>query len=60
MGAHAPYLFKINGYTLTPPGSNCDIEQRKSMLVLHMLQIGLVLWLIVNCKGHNNGYIATI
>ena len=41
-------------------GSNCDIEQRKSMLVQHMLQIGLVLWLIVNCKGHNNGYISTI
>ena len=37
-----------------------DIEQRKRMLVLHMLQIILVLWLIVNCNGHNISYTATI
>ncbi|CAL5044875.1 unnamed protein product [Urochloa decumbens] len=37
-----------------------DIEQRKRMLVQHMLQIILVLWLIVNCKGHNKSYTATI
>ena len=37
-----------------------DIEQRKRMLVQHMLQIVLVLWLIVNCKGHNKCYTATI
>jgi len=30
------------------------------MLVQHMLQIVLVLWLIVNCKGHNKCYTATI
>jgi len=37
-----------------------DIEQRKRMLVQHVLQIILVLWLIVNCKGHNRSYTATI
>jgi hypothetical protein len=37
-----------------------DIEQRKRMLVQHLLQIILVLWLIVNCKGHNRSYTATI
>ena len=30
------------------------------MLVQHVLQIILVLWLIVNCKGHNRSYTATI
>ncbi|KAG2609149.1 hypothetical protein PVAP13_4KG119120 [Panicum virgatum] len=37
-----------------------DIEQRKRMLVQQMLQIILVLWLIVNSKGHNRIYTATI
>ncbi|KAJ1257796.1 hypothetical protein BS78_10G023400 [Paspalum vaginatum] len=37
-----------------------DIEQRNRVLVQHMLQIILVLWLIVNGKGHNKSYTATI
>ncbi|PUZ62380.1 hypothetical protein GQ55_4G352600 [Panicum hallii var. hallii] len=37
-----------------------DIEQRKRVLVQHVLQIVLVLWLIVNSKGHNTCYTATI
>jgi len=37
-----------------------DIEQRKRMLVQHVLQIILVLWLIGNSKGHNRSYTATI
>ena len=37
-----------------------DIEQRKRTLVQHVLQIILVLWLIMNCKGHNKSYTATI
>ncbi|CAL5050624.1 unnamed protein product [Urochloa decumbens] len=37
-----------------------DIEQRKRVLVQHMLQTILVLWLIVNSKGHNRSYTATI
>ncbi|TKW19304.1 hypothetical protein SEVIR_4G011202v4 [Setaria viridis] len=37
-----------------------DIEQRKRMLVQHLIQIILVLWLIVNCKGHNRSYTANI
>ncbi|KAF8732740.1 hypothetical protein HU200_015075 [Digitaria exilis] len=36
-----------------------DIEQRKRMVVQHVLQIILVLWLILNCKGHNKSYSAT-
>nr|CAB3469341.1 unnamed protein product [Digitaria exilis] len=37
-----------------------DIEQRKRVLVQHVLQIILVLWMILNCKGHNKSYAATI
>ncbi|RLM54403.1 hypothetical protein C2845_PM10G01460 [Panicum miliaceum] len=37
-----------------------DIEQRKRVLVQHVLQIVLVLWLIVNSKGHNTSCTATI
>ncbi|RCV19996.1 hypothetical protein SETIT_4G020400v2 [Setaria italica] len=37
-----------------------DIEHRKRMFVQHLLQIILVLWLIVNCKGHNISYTANI
>ena len=37
-----------------------DIEQRKMVLVQHVLQIILVLWLIGNSKGHNKSYTATI
>ncbi|XP_072149232.1 uncharacterized protein [Setaria viridis] len=37
-----------------------DIEQRKRMLVQHLIQIILVLWLIVNCKGHSRTYTANI
>jgi hypothetical protein len=37
-----------------------DIEQRKRVLVQHVLQIVLVLWLIVNSKGHNTCYTATV
>jgi hypothetical protein len=37
-----------------------DIEQRKRVLVQHVLQIILVLWLILNCKGQNRSYTATI
>ncbi|RCV19937.1 hypothetical protein SETIT_4G016200v2 [Setaria italica] len=37
-----------------------DIEQRKRMLVQHLIQIILVLWLIVNCKGHNKSYTVNI
>ncbi|KAF8662191.1 hypothetical protein HU200_056390 [Digitaria exilis] len=37
-----------------------DIEQRKRVVVQHVLQIILVLWLILNCKGHNKSYSATI
>nr|XP_034591973.1 uncharacterized protein LOC117853793 [Setaria viridis] len=37
-----------------------DIEHRKRVFVQHLLQIILVLWLIVNCKGHNGSYTANI
>nr|CAB3466843.1 unnamed protein product [Digitaria exilis] len=37
-----------------------DIEQRKRVLVQHVLQIILVLWMILNCNGHNKSYAATI
>jgi hypothetical protein len=37
-----------------------EIEQRKRMLVQQVVQIMLVLWLIVNCKGHNRSYTANI
>jgi len=37
-----------------------DIEHRKRVLVQHVLQIILVLWLILNCKGQNRSYAATI
>ncbi|KAF8662190.1 hypothetical protein HU200_056389 [Digitaria exilis] len=37
-----------------------DIEQRKRVLVQHVLQIILVLWLILSCKGQNKSYTATI
>jgi len=37
-----------------------DIEQRKRVLVQHVLQIILVLWLILDCKGRNRSYAATI
>ncbi|RCV19994.1 hypothetical protein SETIT_4G020200v2 [Setaria italica] len=37
-----------------------DIEHRKTVFVQHLLQIILVLWLIVNCKGDNGSYTANI
>ena len=52
-------LLQVSADSLTV-NSIHDIEQRKRMLVQHVLQIILVLWLIVNCKGHNRSYTATI
>jgi len=52
-------LIQVSADSLSVYSIN-DIEQRKRVLVQHVLQIILVLWLILDCKGRNRSYAATI
>jgi hypothetical protein len=53
-------LIQASAYS-APVHSRRDVDQRKKLLLLqHVLQTGLVLWLIVNATGRNPSYRATI
>ncbi|KAE8783628.1 hypothetical protein D1007_42933 [Hordeum vulgare] len=50
-------LLLIQASAYATPGQNRrDMDQRKTLLLHHVLQTGLVLWLVVNDFGHNPSY----
>ncbi|XP_020398972.1 uncharacterized protein [Zea mays] len=57
--AAALLLIQASAYS-APVHSRRDVDQRKKLLLQHVLQTGLVLWLIVNATGHNASYRAAI
>jgi hypothetical protein len=57
--ATALLLIQASAYS-APVHSRRDVDQRKKLLLQHVLQAGLVLWLIVNATGSNPSYRATI
>ena len=57
--AAALLLIQTTAYS-APVLSRRDVDQRKKLLVQHVLQTGLVLWLIVNATGRNASYRAAI
>jgi len=57
--AAALLLIQASAYS-APVHSRRDVDQRKKLLLQHVLQTGLVLWLIVNATGRNASYRAAI
>ncbi|KAL6610466.1 hypothetical protein ACP70R_040435 [Stipagrostis hirtigluma subsp. patula] len=57
--AAALLLIQASAYA-APVHSRRDVDQRKKLLLQHVLQTGLVLWLIVNATGSNASYRAAI
>ncbi|KAL6841509.1 hypothetical protein ACP4OV_028652 [Aristida adscensionis] len=57
--AAALLLIQASAYA-APVHSRRDVGQRKKLLLQHVLQTGLVLWLILNATGHNASYRAAI
>ncbi|CAL4908989.1 unnamed protein product [Urochloa decumbens] len=57
--AAALLLIQASAYS-APVHSRRDVGQRKKLLLQHVLQTGLVLWLIVNATGRNTSYRAAI
>ncbi|XP_062179492.1 uncharacterized protein LOC133884147 [Phragmites australis] len=57
--AAALLLIQASAYA-APVHSRRDVDQRKRLLLQHVLQTGLVLWLILNATGRNASYRAAI
>ncbi|KAF8715854.1 hypothetical protein HU200_026808 [Digitaria exilis] len=57
--AAALLLIQASAYS-APVHSRRDVDQRKKLLLQHVLQTGLVLWLIINATGRNASYRAAI
>ncbi|XP_062231817.1 uncharacterized protein LOC133929185 [Phragmites australis] len=57
--AAALLLIQASAYA-APVHSRRDVDQRKKLLLQHVLQTGLVLWLIVDATGRNTSYRAAI
>lgn len=57
--ATALLLIQASAYS-APVHSRRDVDQRKKLLLQHVLQTGLVLWLIANATGRNPSYRASI
>uniref|UniRef100_A0ACD5U1Z1 Uncharacterized protein n=1 Tax=Avena sativa TaxID=4498 RepID=A0ACD5U1Z1_AVESA len=57
--ATALLLIQASAYA-APVHSRRDVDQRKKLLLQHVLQTGLVLWLVLNATGTNASYRAAI
>ncbi|KQK05512.2 hypothetical protein BRADI_2g20430v3 [Brachypodium distachyon] len=57
--AAALLLIQASAYA-APVHSRRDVDQRKKLLLQHVLQTGLVLWLVLNATGANASYRAAI
>jgi hypothetical protein len=57
--AAALLLIQASAYS-TPMHTRRDVNQRKKLLPQHVLQTGLVVWLITNATGRNASYRAAI
>ncbi|CAD6271641.1 unnamed protein product [Miscanthus lutarioriparius] len=57
--AAALLLIQASAYS-APVHSRRDVDQRKKLLLQHVLQTCLVLWLIINATGRNASYRAAI
>ncbi|WVZ99179.1 hypothetical protein U9M48_044512 [Paspalum notatum var. saurae] len=57
--AAALLLIQASAYS-APVHSRRDVDQRKKLLLQHVLQTGLVLWLVINATGRNASYRAAI
>ena len=57
--AAALLLIQASAYA-APVHSRRDVDQRKKLLLQHVLQTALVLWLVLNATGTNASYRAAI